>query len=318
MRSSIFTIIISFILGLFLAVAPALAVDSSLPAIDNPFDSLQVKIPGMQRFSDAALSRSGANISFSTNWIGEYDMGVYNFGIAIIGILAVLAIAIGGVMWIMSFGNPGRVGEAKEWITGAILGLVLALGSYILLNTINADLVRMRPIQLGYVPPKTETIDGISITEGGSDSTAGIGGTVRDCADEATLIDLNKTNTHCDIFTASDPRITPRLAAELTKVCDTAHQLGVQQVEINSAFRTMEHQRRLYEDSGRNSRKVAPPTCNAPHVAGVAIDAYAYPRSATGQETLKRAFQANGWQRYCAEAWHFQPSYDPPGNACSP
>lgn len=137
----------------FLLLLPGavFAIDISLPTIKNPFDILQVSIPGMQRFSEASVSGSGNNVSFSVNWIGEYIIGIYNYAIGVIGVLAVLAIAIGGVMWIISFGNPSVVSEGKAWITGAIMGLVLALGSYILLNTINADLVRMRPINLSYV-----------------------------------------------------------------------------------------------------------------------------------------------------------------------
>ncbi len=123
----------------------------SLPMIKNPFDSLQVMIPGMPRFSDAVISGSGNNMKITINWIGEYIMGIYNYAIGVIGIFSVVAIAIGGTMWILSFGNPGQIIIAKEWILGAILGLVLALGSYILLNTINDDLIQMKPIELAYI-----------------------------------------------------------------------------------------------------------------------------------------------------------------------
>lgn len=144
-----------------------LAIDTSLPTIKNPFDSLQVKIPGMARFTEPTFTKDGTTINMNVNWIAEYIMGVYRYGISIIGILAVLAMAIGGVMWILSFGNPSIVGQAKSWITGAILGVVLALGSYILLNTINADLVRMRPIQIAYV----KDVDSFDISQEDYDST---------------------------------------------------------------------------------------------------------------------------------------------------
>lgn len=137
--------------GLILTAGRVSASNASLPLVNNPFDDLQVSIPGMARFSEVQVTDTGDGFTMSVNWIAEYIMGIYNYAIAIIGILAVLAIAIGGVMWAMSFGNPSIVTEGKAWITGAILGLVLALGSYILLNTINADLVRMRPINLGYL-----------------------------------------------------------------------------------------------------------------------------------------------------------------------
>lgn len=150
MKKNILKLLFSLSVLLLLPIS-VFAIDTSLPTIKNPFDSLQVKIPGMQRFTEPTFSKDGTTTNISVNWIGEYIMGIYKYGISIIGILAVLAMAIGGVIWILSFGNPSTVAVGKEWITGAILGVVLALGSYILLNTINADLVRMRPIQVAYI-----------------------------------------------------------------------------------------------------------------------------------------------------------------------
>jgi hypothetical protein len=95
-----------------------------------------VSIPG-----SGFLSQQPVMVKDDTSMICDYIIAVYKYGIAIIGILAVLAVAIGGVMWIVAAGNSGMVGQGKEWISSGIIGLVLALGSFILLATINKDLV---------------------------------------------------------------------------------------------------------------------------------------------------------------------------------
>lgn len=59
-----------------------------------------------------------------------------------IGTGVALGIVIyGGVLYILSVGNPSKQTEAKEWIKSAIYGLLLLLLSYLLLYTINPSLV---------------------------------------------------------------------------------------------------------------------------------------------------------------------------------
>lgn len=93
-----------------------------------------------------------------TSMICDYIVAIYKYAIAIVGVLAVLAIAIGGVMWIVAAGNSGVVGEGKQWIISGILGLVLALGSFILLATINKDLVTCKVSTLPSIAPRTSDI----------------------------------------------------------------------------------------------------------------------------------------------------------------
>jgi len=71
----------------------------------------------------------------------DYIQNIYQIGIGIAGALAVLILVIGGIKYIASAANPSLKGEAKAQIWAAIGGLILALFSYIILNTINPDLV---------------------------------------------------------------------------------------------------------------------------------------------------------------------------------
>ncbi len=50
--------------------------------------------------------------------------------------LAGLGIVIGGVMLILSAGNPGLAGRAKQILWGSILGIVLMWGAWLIINTV--------------------------------------------------------------------------------------------------------------------------------------------------------------------------------------
>jgi len=71
----------------------------------------------------------------------SYVTGIYNFAIAIVLIAALLMITLGGFYYITSAGNQAQAGTAKKLITDALLGLVVVFLIYLVLNTINPDLM---------------------------------------------------------------------------------------------------------------------------------------------------------------------------------
>ena len=76
------------------------------------------------------------------NQVCGYVFNFYTFALAISGILAFGAIVYGGVKYTLAAGNPSGQNEGKEWIKGALLGLLLLAGAYLILNVINPDLVK--------------------------------------------------------------------------------------------------------------------------------------------------------------------------------
>ncbi len=95
---------------------------------------LHEKIPGQN-------GRAGQG-SRGIDTLQEYLESLYKFGIAIVAILAVVMIGIGAFMYIVtSAGNAGKLANAKEIITNAIVGLVMALLAWLILFIINPDLV---------------------------------------------------------------------------------------------------------------------------------------------------------------------------------
>ncbi|MFA4834078.1 MAG: pilin [Patescibacteria group bacterium] len=114
-------------------------------SFDNPSDSSknftpQVTIPS----ADPDLQfQKGIPTAPS---IAKYIKAIYNYAIGIVGILAAIVLMFGGVIWLTAGGSSEKVTEAKAWIGASLTGLVLALCSYMILNTINPNLVSFKDI----------------------------------------------------------------------------------------------------------------------------------------------------------------------------
>ncbi len=74
----------------------------------------------------------------------SYINYLFIFGLALITFLAFGFMIIGGVQYILAAGNIAKVEDAKDTIKQALLGLGLLLVSYLLLRTINPDLVNLQ------------------------------------------------------------------------------------------------------------------------------------------------------------------------------
>jgi hypothetical protein len=75
---------------------------------------------------------------------GEYVNNFYKFALLAGGVLAFGAIVYGGIKYTLAAGNPSGQSEGKEWVKGALLGLLLLGGAYLILRTINPELVSLK------------------------------------------------------------------------------------------------------------------------------------------------------------------------------
>lgn len=81
--------------------------------------------------------RTKTDVSFQ---LGDYINLMLKVIIGIAGVLAVVMIVIGGIQYMSTDAFSGKE-EGKSRITNALLGLVLLVGSFMILNTINPNLV---------------------------------------------------------------------------------------------------------------------------------------------------------------------------------
>jgi len=104
---------------------------------------LSVPVPGMPLVYNAACNAYEFRGDGAGNLMVSYIKFLYKFLAGVAGIITVFMIMYGGVQWIFSGGNSAKINAAKETIFGAIIGLFLVLGSYLLLRTVNPQLTNL-------------------------------------------------------------------------------------------------------------------------------------------------------------------------------
>ncbi|OQC54932.1 MAG: D-alanyl-D-alanine dipeptidase [Parcubacteria group bacterium ADurb.Bin016] len=318
--------------------------DNSIESTNTPklkIPELQITLPGLV-FSDQNKIQSiteGDKTFFYVPWIGEYIKWLYNYSIGIIGLLALLAIMIGGLYWIMAGGNASRVSEAKSWISAAISGLALALTSYLLLFTINSNLVKLPSIKMMLM--KKIDIE-IPVLSGGSESSDNISGSqvgcYGDCISATNLRPINSGVAGLACYgTQSSCKIEHSTYQKLVTAAQKANSLGYKLI-VTDAFRTCAVQTDLWYKYGQDPNRVARPNCSNAHLQGKAVDIYIQSKDGTPYKKpyslypeggpydlgdfyeitlLKKIMIESGFIRYCREWWHFQtsmpniPCYDP-------
>lgn len=67
---------------------------------------------------------------------------IYTMGLGAVGIAALGALVYGGFLYMLSDTVTSK-DKAKEYIYGALSGLVLGLAAYLILNTINPELINL-------------------------------------------------------------------------------------------------------------------------------------------------------------------------------
>lgn len=83
----------------------------------------------------------------------DYIEGVYKFLIGAGALLAVVMFIVAGYQWMISGGSADKTGAAKKRMWAAAMGLVLALLSFVILQTINEKLVKLELPKIDPVPP---------------------------------------------------------------------------------------------------------------------------------------------------------------------
>ena len=144
----------------------------------NCFILLFLFIISLPLFSNAATYTllepiAGGPTSISSGAdIGNYIKTIYNYILGLTVALSVLMLVVGGVEYTMTFASESQAGSARNRMTNAITGLIIALVSYVVLNTISPGLVTMElPNATGSCSATPETTGGSS-----SQSSSGTGG----------------------------------------------------------------------------------------------------------------------------------------------
>lgn len=140
--------------------SPAMA-QSKTDSVKSLDFTPQVSIPD-SNFNRGASTSVGtynsATGKIDSTLLAKYIGAIYNYGLAIAGILATIMLMGAGVIWLTSGGDSGKVSQAKNLISGSIAGLIILVISWVILNTINPELVNLQSI-------KTTNLNKIEETE---------------------------------------------------------------------------------------------------------------------------------------------------------
>jgi len=112
---------------------------------------LQVDIPGFEGFTEEIEHREDEKVTYIIPWIGEYLIAIYKWAVRIIAALAVIMIMVAGVQWMLAGGNISQISDAKSRINHALIGLVLILGTSLILGFVNPQLTIFKPIVIGKI-----------------------------------------------------------------------------------------------------------------------------------------------------------------------
>ena len=105
------------------------------------------------------MDSSGKNPDCIGNNIGTYLNFIFKLGIGLCAALAVIMLIIYGVMYMGDESIFAKT-EAKKKMLGAVTGLLIALGAWALLNTINPDLTGAKGFKIDQMEIEIERTSG--------------------------------------------------------------------------------------------------------------------------------------------------------------
>lgn len=143
--------------------APGLVANEIQQELQKP--QPRIVIPGLE-FTDPDVVESYTRTEADGRtylyipYLGEYLAAVYRYAIVVAGVLAVVYLFAHGFKIIMGGKSSEAIQASKTRIAQVVIGLVIALTSYVLLYAINPELVTFKNLRVLYVPGEEVEDDG--------------------------------------------------------------------------------------------------------------------------------------------------------------
>lgn len=131
MASFTFSFTLSAVLLVLMLTLTFMPLHAQAPA--PLFGTFEAPLPGLEKTSIDDLVNQKQPLT-------RFVAFLVNFGTAMVIVLGLMGIVIGGYFYMTAAGGSG-VETGKKWIFSALLGIALALAAYLILNTINPQLV---------------------------------------------------------------------------------------------------------------------------------------------------------------------------------
>lgn len=235
---------------------------------------------------------------------GDYLNIIFKIAIGLCAALAVIMIVLGGISYM---GNESIFGktEAKSKISAAILGLIIALGAYALLNTIDPNLLGKNGVQIDQVSAE---IDNETETKPWDSNGAVVSGKTKLCEEG-----------YVNVTTYGNPstiNVCLSISQNLKKLIEEAKKAGY--ILSGSGSRTYDQQVQIRKDNGCKpdlykspSKNCKPETArpgHSKHESGKAIDFKCNGKSIGGTSCftwMKNNAKSFGFYNLKSEPWHW-------------
>lgn len=83
-------------------------------------------------------------IQESTLTLTNYIVAIFKYSTGVIGIIAAIALMVGGIVWLTAAGNHEKVSSAKTIIGSSLVGMCIAFSAFLLLSLVNTNLVNFK------------------------------------------------------------------------------------------------------------------------------------------------------------------------------
>jgi hypothetical protein len=218
----------------------------------------------------------------STNLnLAAYLSAIYKLAIWIVGLCALFMFLVGAFMYMLSAANTSKLGTAKSIMQDALIGLILALTSYLILYVINPDLVNLKlpTVSMGGTPESIAptATSGAPATGSGS----GCGGLSVSGISNSQCNDASQKLS--DVLACIHEKYP---AAKITSISDSA---GFERCKNGWSKPPCAHAQTSCHYGGGSSQKSS--DCNKSHAADFSV------KNASGgvdQSTIENLKQAGG------------------------
>lgn len=109
----------------------------------EPSDPIYFR-PGVSIPESDFISGKDVQVAESTATLANYIIAIFKYSTGVIGIIAAIALMLGGIIWLTAGGNHEKVNSAKTMIGSSLVGMCIAFSSFILLSLVNTNLVNLR------------------------------------------------------------------------------------------------------------------------------------------------------------------------------
>lgn len=264
------------------------------PPADDGTYHLLAPIPGL------------GQITATTN-IGDYFNIIFKIAIGLCAVLAVVMIVLGGIQYMGDESVFGKT-EAKSQIGKAILGLLIAIGSYALLNTINPAMLGTNGVNIAQVSAEIQDETETAPWEGSS-----FGDATNLCPEGFENIDVP-----WGVGTKNKLNVCKTIKPQVVAMLNAAKSAGI--ILSGSGARTKAEQQALRvahgcPDVNASSKTCSPETAQpgkSMHESGYAIDFRCDDKKMNTSDSCFTWLTDNagkseygGFKKLPSEAWHW-------------